>query len=217
MTATTITGASQGTKASSRSKTTLLVKNLPYTTTEVCHITSGPPLGQLAARPHAASARSGLTPRRLPPLPPPSRPLLVLILLSFLVAFCRRTSPSSSAASAHSPACCCRPADPSASSTSWSPPKPGDPPPPITPAARHPLSSPAPASHRAGVAPRRSDYSLTPSLPAHSHAPSLPPPPPLALPRRAFKGLAYKRFQHVPLYLEWAPLGVIKVRHPVRT
>ena len=27
--------------------------------------------------------------------------------------------------------------------------------------------------------------------------------------RRAFKGLAYKRFQHVPLYLEWAPLNVI--------
>jgi len=25
--------------------------------------------------------------------------------------------------------------------------------------------------------------------------------------RRAFKGLAYKRFQHVPLYLEWAPMG----------
>ena len=23
--------------------------------------------------------------------------------------------------------------------------------------------------------------------------------------RRAFKGLAYKRYQHVPLYLEWAP------------
>lgn len=29
--------------------------------------------------------------------------------------------------------------------------------------------------------------------------------------RRAFKSLAYKRFQHVPLYLEWAPLGVIRV------
>lgn len=25
--------------------------------------------------------------------------------------------------------------------------------------------------------------------------------------RRAFKGLAYKRYQHVPLYLEWAPLN----------
>ena len=27
--------------------------------------------------------------------------------------------------------------------------------------------------------------------------------------RNAFKGLAYRRYQHTPLYLEWAPLGVI--------
>ncbi|CAN0483703.1 unnamed protein product, partial [Discosporangium mesarthrocarpum] len=26
--------------------------------------------------------------------------------------------------------------------------------------------------------------------------------------RKAFKRLAYKRFQHVPLYLEWAPVKV---------
>ncbi|CAI7833097.1 unnamed protein product, partial [Closterium sp. NIES-53] len=26
--------------------------------------------------------------------------------------------------------------------------------------------------------------------------------------KRAFKGLAYKRYQHVPLYLEWAPEGI---------
>ena len=26
--------------------------------------------------------------------------------------------------------------------------------------------------------------------------------------RRAFKALAYKRYQHVPLYLEWAPKGI---------
>jgi multiple RNA-binding domain-containing protein 1 len=26
--------------------------------------------------------------------------------------------------------------------------------------------------------------------------------------RRAFKKLAYTRYQHVPLYLEWAPLGI---------
>lgn len=135
---------------------------------------------------------------------------------AFLVAACRRTSPSSSAASAHSPACCCRPAGPSASSTSWSPPKPGDPPPPITSPCRTPsqLSSPSqPASHRAGVVLRR--HSLPPSLPPPSSLTRcLSPSPSLALPRRAFKGLAYKRFQHVPLYLEWAPLGVIKVRHP---
>jgi multiple RNA-binding domain-containing protein 1 len=29
--------------------------------------------------------------------------------------------------------------------------------------------------------------------------------------RRAFKSLAYRRHQHVPLYLEWAPVGTIKV------
>ncbi|GAQ82968.1 hypothetical protein KFL_001300320, partial [Klebsormidium nitens] len=27
--------------------------------------------------------------------------------------------------------------------------------------------------------------------------------------RKAFKGLAYKRFKHVPLYLEWAPEGIL--------
>ena len=27
--------------------------------------------------------------------------------------------------------------------------------------------------------------------------------------RAAFKGLAYRRYKHVPLYLEWAPLGVV--------
>mmetsp|Transcript_40843 Transcript_40843/g.41714 ORF Transcript_40843/g.41714 Transcript_40843/m.41714 type:complete len:888 (+) Transcript_40843:120-2783(+) len=28
--------------------------------------------------------------------------------------------------------------------------------------------------------------------------------------RNAFKGLAYRKYKHVPLYLEWAPLGVIR-------
>jgi multiple RNA-binding domain-containing protein 1 len=34
--------------------------------------------------------------------------------------------------------------------------------------------------------------------------------------RAAFRKLAYKRFQHVPLYLEWAPADVFTVRalHP---
>ncbi|CAI5937056.1 unnamed protein product [Closterium sp. NIES-65] len=27
--------------------------------------------------------------------------------------------------------------------------------------------------------------------------------------KRAFKGLAYKKYQHVPLYLEWAPKGIL--------
>ena len=30
--------------------------------------------------------------------------------------------------------------------------------------------------------------------------------------RVAFRKLAYKRFQHVPLYLEWAPADVFKVK-----
>ena len=34
--------------------------------------------------------------------------------------------------------------------------------------------------------------------------------------RRAFKGLAYKRFQHVPLYLEWAPADVFSAPAPAR-
>ncbi|KAG5190395.1 hypothetical protein JKP88DRAFT_347588 [Tribonema minus] len=32
--------------------------------------------------------------------------------------------------------------------------------------------------------------------------------------RRAFKRLAYTRYQHVPLYLEWAPLGIFKEGAP---
>ena len=32
--------------------------------------------------------------------------------------------------------------------------------------------------------------------------------------RRAFKGLAYKRYQHSPLYLEWAPLGAVHQAPP---
>ena len=31
--------------------------------------------------------------------------------------------------------------------------------------------------------------------------------------RTAFRKLAYKRFQHVPLYLEWAPADVFTVRY----
>ena len=34
--------------------------------------------------------------------------------------------------------------------------------------------------------------------------------------RRAFKALAYKRFQAVPLYLEWAPRGVFAPDAPLR-
>lgn len=34
--------------------------------------------------------------------------------------------------------------------------------------------------------------------------------------RRAFKALAYKRFQHVPLYLEWAPKGIFSSPPPPR-
>jgi hypothetical protein len=33
--------------------------------------------------------------------------------------------------------------------------------------------------------------------------------------RRAFKGLAYKRFQTVPLYLEWAPAGLFNADAPI--
>ena len=32
--------------------------------------------------------------------------------------------------------------------------------------------------------------------------------------RRAFKSLAYKRYQHVPLYLEWAPKGIFSTPPP---
>ena len=34
--------------------------------------------------------------------------------------------------------------------------------------------------------------------------------------RRAFKALAYKRYQHVPLYLEWAPRGIFSAPPPPR-
>lgn len=34
--------------------------------------------------------------------------------------------------------------------------------------------------------------------------------------RRAFKALAYKRYQHVPLYLEWAPKGIFSSPPPPR-
>ncbi len=30
--------------------------------------------------------------------------------------------------------------------------------------------------------------------------------------RAAFRGLAYKRFQHVPLYLEWAPADIFTTK-----
>ena len=30
--------------------------------------------------------------------------------------------------------------------------------------------------------------------------------------RAAFRGLAYKRFQHVPLYLEWAPADIFTAK-----
>jgi multiple RNA-binding domain-containing protein 1 len=34
--------------------------------------------------------------------------------------------------------------------------------------------------------------------------------------RMAFKGLAYRKYKHIPLYLEWAPLGIMgKARAPV--
>ena len=33
--------------------------------------------------------------------------------------------------------------------------------------------------------------------------------------RRAFKSLAYKRFQNVPLYLEWAPAGIFNADAPL--
>lgn len=42
------------------------------------------------------------------------------------------------------------------------------------------------------------------------------PAPPLQDARRAFKALAYKRYQHVPLYLEWAPKGVFSSPPPPR-
>ena len=32
--------------------------------------------------------------------------------------------------------------------------------------------------------------------------------------RAAFRGLAYKRFQHVPLYLEWAPADICTTKVP---
>ena len=32
--------------------------------------------------------------------------------------------------------------------------------------------------------------------------------------RQAFKSLAYKKYKHVPLYLEWAPLDIINKNHP---
>lgn len=35
--------------------------------------------------------------------------------------------------------------------------------------------------------------------------------------RRAFKSLAYKRYQHVPLYLEWAPKGIFSSPPPPRS
>ncbi len=34
--------------------------------------------------------------------------------------------------------------------------------------------------------------------------------------RAAFRGLAYKRFQHVPLYLEWAPADIFTTKVPTR-
>ncbi len=34
--------------------------------------------------------------------------------------------------------------------------------------------------------------------------------------RRAFKALAYKRFQSVPLYLEWAPGGIFTADAPLQ-
>ena len=33
--------------------------------------------------------------------------------------------------------------------------------------------------------------------------------------RRAFKSLAYKRFQNIPLYLEWAPAGIFNADAPL--
>ena len=33
--------------------------------------------------------------------------------------------------------------------------------------------------------------------------------------RRAFKSLAYKRFQNIPLYLEWAPAGIFTADAPL--
>ena len=33
--------------------------------------------------------------------------------------------------------------------------------------------------------------------------------------RRAFKGLAYRRFQNIPLYLEWAPAGIFNADAPI--
>lgn len=39
-------------------------------------------------------------------------------------------------------------------------------------------------------------------------------PAPMQDARRAFKALAYKRYQHVPLYLEWAPKGVFSSPPP---
>lgn len=32
--------------------------------------------------------------------------------------------------------------------------------------------------------------------------------------RSAFRGLAYKRFHHVPIYLEWAPSNIFKAPAP---
>ena len=42
------------------------------------------------------------------------------------------------------------------------------------------------------------------------------PAPPAQDARRAFKSLAYKRYQHVPLYLEWAPKGIFSTPPPPR-
>ena len=33
--------------------------------------------------------------------------------------------------------------------------------------------------------------------------------------RKAFKGLAYKRYRHVPVYVEWAPEGIFVGDQPV--
>ncbi len=43
-----------------------------------------------------------------------------------------------------------------------------------------------------------------------------PPNPTPQDARRAFKALAYKRYQHVPLYLEWAPKGIFSSPPPPR-
>lgn len=88
------------------------------------------------------------------------------------------------------------------------------------------------AAHTAPVSPACSHWFTIvphphpPLPPAHATpVPRRPPPLPAAVieycepsdARAAFRSLAYKPFQHVPLYLEWAPAGIFTEEAPRRT